>query len=631
MHRSRTMGRGMLLAVLCVLPVAHSATFGLRNEQCQSGFRLVDGGCIDVDECSEEAVCDSTQYCTNTKGSYTCSCFAGYYDDGTKCDPQSYALRMIFSFAGASSELAAAEESVKGIFADILAAGEADVSARISKSVFWYTESAEGEETTVTVYGLFGSETEAKDAKDRFLEQNFIDRAGEKLSGVAIVKSPVVQTWTASPLYVVQPSGLSIENDSIHFDWSAGAWVLDFVYTRGSSTATNVLFIPRAEGKDVNGALTYDSDTQATFSPNNFPCQFNPSGGTSRSSSVCCLLDAKEEYRMSQDFELWLDDATYAADCADIETVPRGNTLPAGRDFVGGRIAGLEKSRVKALGKLSDSVFLARLILDEAEAKTKAGMVTYPSGVSYRVEIFLGLANFHPMGSSKTVDVAHAQAKVTLDKSNFLTPGSSSWEADPERVSEEVARFEEARVSKWEASVQLTEDEACMEDEKLKASVLETMRGLLAASTDGVDMVDITAFSVQRPADLACPQTPSPQSAGKSEGASALSAAQGQFSTVVVFRRSDGVINPDRITASPAVLSFESSSISPSITVDRAFTPSFAEDEQTPAPSQGGGGSAGLVVGLFFLVMAAVGGFSLYRRRQVYRTQVAASDNDDFM
>lgn len=165
----------------------------------------------------------------------------------------------------------------------------------------------------MTVYGLFGSETEAKDAKDRFSEQNFIDRAGEKLSGVAIVKSPVVQTWTASPLYVVQPSGLSIENDSIHFDWSAGAWVLDFVYTRGSSTATNVLFIPRAEGKDVNGALTYDSDTQvalalscsasivvltcrvelrdlqnlssvscsqATFSPNNFPCQFNPSGGS---------------------------------------------------------------------------------------------------------------------------------------------------------------------------------------------------------------------------------------------------------------------------------------------------------------------------------------------------------------
>ncbi|PAV89118.1 hypothetical protein WR25_05260 [Diploscapter pachys] len=43
---------------------------------CQEGFKLVNGQCVDIDECKESGACD--QICINTAGSYNCSCQPGY-------------------------------------------------------------------------------------------------------------------------------------------------------------------------------------------------------------------------------------------------------------------------------------------------------------------------------------------------------------------------------------------------------------------------------------------------------------------------------------------------------------------------------------------------------------------------
>ena len=39
----------------------------------------------DVDECTEQSPCDTNAMCTNTPGSYTCACNAGYTGDGVTC------------------------------------------------------------------------------------------------------------------------------------------------------------------------------------------------------------------------------------------------------------------------------------------------------------------------------------------------------------------------------------------------------------------------------------------------------------------------------------------------------------------------------------------------------------------
>ena len=39
----------------------------------------------DVDECVEQSPCDLNATCTNTPGSYSCSCNEGYSGDGRMC------------------------------------------------------------------------------------------------------------------------------------------------------------------------------------------------------------------------------------------------------------------------------------------------------------------------------------------------------------------------------------------------------------------------------------------------------------------------------------------------------------------------------------------------------------------
>ena len=42
--------------------------------------------CLDIDECTNETdSCDDNAMCTNTMGSYSCSCLFGYSGDGEMC------------------------------------------------------------------------------------------------------------------------------------------------------------------------------------------------------------------------------------------------------------------------------------------------------------------------------------------------------------------------------------------------------------------------------------------------------------------------------------------------------------------------------------------------------------------
>ena len=54
-------------------------TFGSYSCSCGSGYRLASGlhGCVDINECAED-IHGCNQTCTNAVGSYTCSCSSGY-------------------------------------------------------------------------------------------------------------------------------------------------------------------------------------------------------------------------------------------------------------------------------------------------------------------------------------------------------------------------------------------------------------------------------------------------------------------------------------------------------------------------------------------------------------------------
>ena len=45
---------------------------------------------VDINECGDSNNCDENAQCTNTEGSYTCSCNLGYTGDGVNCTSKSY-------------------------------------------------------------------------------------------------------------------------------------------------------------------------------------------------------------------------------------------------------------------------------------------------------------------------------------------------------------------------------------------------------------------------------------------------------------------------------------------------------------------------------------------------------------
>lgn len=47
---------------------------GTRNVQCQPGYHAVAGKCVDIDECTAGSPCAGAETCTNTPGSFSCSC-----------------------------------------------------------------------------------------------------------------------------------------------------------------------------------------------------------------------------------------------------------------------------------------------------------------------------------------------------------------------------------------------------------------------------------------------------------------------------------------------------------------------------------------------------------------------------
>ena len=61
---------------------------------------------LDINECSESfgGNCTENSNCTNTEGSYLCSCLNGYQEEGGKCTGK-HVVQMPYSFVFAEKEI----------------------------------------------------------------------------------------------------------------------------------------------------------------------------------------------------------------------------------------------------------------------------------------------------------------------------------------------------------------------------------------------------------------------------------------------------------------------------------------------------------------------------------------------
>ncbi|XP_052772761.1 uncharacterized protein LOC128211759 isoform X2 [Mya arenaria] len=77
-----------LQAFTCTMPNMHCVNLpGTASCQCLAGYHTdqTSGGCIDFNECLDVLTHDCAQICTNTNGSYECSCRAGFNQNGKQC------------------------------------------------------------------------------------------------------------------------------------------------------------------------------------------------------------------------------------------------------------------------------------------------------------------------------------------------------------------------------------------------------------------------------------------------------------------------------------------------------------------------------------------------------------------
>eukprot|EP00961_Rhodomonas_salina_P105160 1416280-Rhodomonas_salina.1 len=450
------------------------------------------------DPCAQK--CHIFANCEDQDGNFTCTCFPGYFGDGLECADRSFAVR---TFIQLSSESAFNSHwpLVRDAYANVLAT-ESGLATSIANSAVMTSSTHGVYGAVVAIHALYGTKADAE-AGWRRLQQFSLAAFEQELNAqtgiIFAVINADVKPWSMQSGFQLDSFVLGLSVDSIQFDGACGSfgcWVVDVSYNNPGADIV-VLYLPRTEGvADESGSLQYSPETEATFKQNQFPCSLD-NIEDSRSFSLCCLADAAEKYRVTEDFDTtWqslrsLDlpegEQSVADACNDpgLSTDVPTTLFRPGQEFSSGKMVGLPASVVERLGDVDVNRVGVRLKLDDQDLWTRAGMSSF-DGLSRQISTFVGAVRLQPASDTIMVSVAE-QKELQLTKKQYFAFVSSASFAPPTPAPNE-------RSASFNAELRLTQAEACASNEDTKTAIQDKVAASARQATTGLLRVEVTEF-----------------------------------------------------------------------------------------------------------------------------------------
>lgn len=122
-------------------------------------------------------------------------------------------------------------------------------------------------------------------------------------------------------------------------------------------------------------------------------------------------------------------------------------------------------------------------------------------------------------------------------------------QTDLEFLEQTLLEVPEEQQSEWRLSMQLTEEQACLQESQLAESVSESLYSIYDNASTGVEAVFVESYSVDLEGEEErCREDVSLANVRRTAvGNSPLSRAQGTFAVRVIFAASEARINLNRV------------------------------------------------------------------------------------
>jgi len=321
----------------------------------------------DIDECAEgTASCGTQALCTNTVGSYACTCLSTYFGDGVTCVDTAYAVYTLVDIPSYQSALfadAIATSSTTGPVAMILNLLKSTYARALvtflpqnmltsngytmntTQLATLYTSASLDSTLTnttrlqlVSLFPTLNMATAAASGTTGSVLASVLSGAVfNAATGVKVFQAPKVRMHRAASFSnpnVIEGWGMNITGVTYNRTCvvkdvtpTGGCWQIEMIYVGGQSIpdesqggpiqqSKNVLYLPRIDHDPTTMALLSPSQALTESSGMFFPCGSSAASaaglGITRPATACCLRDFEATYRPNSKFSSFLSSAGYS-------------------------------------------------------------------------------------------------------------------------------------------------------------------------------------------------------------------------------------------------------------------------------------------------------------------------------
>jgi hypothetical protein len=370
-----------LTACMSPCPAYPYAPDGPNAKYCQqdcntrvppSGY-TVNSTCAlnDIDECAEgTAQCGLQTICSNTLGSYKCTCLHSYFGDGLKCVDVAFSVYIVVDLPRSPSDaftraIAAPKAPqnagavnvlnlLKTTYAQALvtflpqnmltntgfALNTTDLallhtSVSVDPAIDSFTRLQ-----LVTLFPTFNMASAAASGTSRTVLQQALSKAVyDDTTGVSVFQAPKTRTHRANTFtkpsvidgWGMNITGVTYNRTCVVSDVTptGGCWQVELIYVGGQAMlkpdeasqpavmqqSKNVLYLPRIDHNATTMELLKPAQALTENAGMFFPCSTGPASaagiGITRQATACCLRDFKDTYRPSALFGDYLNSPSF--------------------------------------------------------------------------------------------------------------------------------------------------------------------------------------------------------------------------------------------------------------------------------------------------------------------------------